>query len=121
MVERTGEREREREREVGCGLTAKELLRLRSFSNAVVIYSYGSFGVAHAHGDPLWLSVEKNRWMGKREREEGGTRKLRGDSHRATHTIERDTLGSRVRTHPRMRSFLRLANTVHCVDPARDA
>lgn len=66
-------REEKRERGVGCGLAAKELLRLRSFSITIVIYSYGSFGVAHAHEDAHsgCLFVERRRWMGKRERKRG--------------------------------------------------
>lgn len=116
-------REEKRERGVGCGLAAKELLRLRSFSITIVIYSYGSFGVAHAHEDAhsgCCLSRGGGGWEKEREREEGGTRKLRGDSHRATHTIERKGHIGFSRSNASAYAFVP-SNTTRCVDRARDA
>lgn len=97
---RERERERRREKGVGCGFVAKELLRLCSFSNAVVIYSYGSFGVAHAHGDPLGLSACREEAVDGKKREK--ERKEEQESSEETPTGQptrskgRDTLGSRV-------------------------
>lgn len=131
IVERKeGGKKREREREetaaFGRGLATKELLRLRSFSNAVVIYSYGSSCRAakpHAHGSVASVSRRGGGWEKEREerKEQPGIRKLRkglpqGNPH-----------GRKERTH-RVLAFERgrLAVCVRsvrwrCVDRARGA
>lgn len=99
---RNGEREREEKRE-------RSWLRIRGerviavtffFERGSNIYSYGSFGVAHAHGDPLGLSACREEAVDGKKREK--ERKEEQESSEETPTGQptrskgRDTLGSRV-------------------------
>lgn len=119
IVERKeGGKKREREREetaaFGRGLATKELLRLRSFSNAVVIYSYGSSCRAakpHAHGSVASVSRRGGGWEKEREGEEGAAGNKKAPqgtpTGQPTRSKGKDTSGSRVRARSsgRVRSF----------------
>lgn len=115
-----GRRKKEREREseetaaFGRGLATKELLRLRSFSNAVVIYSYGSSCRAakpHAHGSVASVSRRGGGWEKEREGEEGAAGNKKAPqgtpTGQPTRSKGKDTSGSRVRARSsgRVRSF----------------